>query len=137
MRLRTSFAIFVCVLLACITTGAQNRSNIRTKRILTCENFCYGLILTGRLIDTLEFSNCDAISGMTCHIILKRGAQLPSRIFMQAMDSRNQPLGTRHLLIYPELKDGEGGSATFLRIPEGTRSVVLAGEWNGPYRNPY
>ncbi len=137
MRLRTSFAIFICILLACITTGAQNRSNIRTKRIGTCENFCYGLILTGRLIDTLEFSNCDAISGMTCHVILKRGAQLPSRIFMQALDSRNQPLGKRHLLIYPELKDGEGGFATFLGTPGGTQTVVLTGEWNGPYRNSY
>jgi hypothetical protein len=74
---------------------------------------------------------------MTCHITLKKGAEIPSRVFLQALDSRNQPLGKRRLLIYPELKDGEGGWATFLRAPSGTNTVVLTGEWNVPYRNPY
>jgi hypothetical protein len=89
------------------------------------------------LIETFEFSKCDAISGMTCHIALKKGAQLPSRVFIQALDSRNQPLGKRRLLIYPELKDGERGWATFLRVPNGAKTVVLTGEWNGQYRDPY
>ena len=142
MRLRMLLAVVAFVVL-CVTTSGQSpvstpsTANIRTKQVETCENFCYALIITGRLIDTFEFSKCDAISGMTCHIALKKGAQLPSRVFMQALDSRNQPSGKRRLLIYPELKDGERGWATFLRVPNGAKTVVLTGEWNGQYRDPY
>ncbi len=142
MRVRISLAVVAFIVL-CVTTSGQGpvisptTLNVRTKHVETCENFCYALIITGRLIDTFEFSKCDAISGMTCHIALKKGAQLPSRVFMQALDSRNQPLGKRRLLIYPELKDGEGGWATFLRVPNGAKTVVLTGEWNGQYRDPY
>jgi hypothetical protein len=142
MRLRMSLAA-VALMVSCVSISGQSPAsspttrNIRTKQVETCEHFCYELIVTGRLIDTFEFSQCDAVSGMTCHITLKKGAQLPSRVFMQALDSRDQPIGKRRLLIYPALKSAEGGWATFLRTPSGTKTVVLAGEWNGPYRDPY
>jgi hypothetical protein len=142
MRLRMSLAV-VAFMVLCVTTSGQSSvgtpstAKIRTKQVETCEHFCYGLIITGQLIDTFEFSQCDAISGMRCHIVLKKGAELPSRVFIQPLDSQNQPLGKRRRLIYPELKAGEGGWATFLGAPSGTNTVVLTGEWNGPYRNPY
>ena len=137
MIFRNSIPAAMLILICCVSMGGQIRSKTKAQRVETCEHFCYELIITGRLIDTFEFSKCDAISGMTCHIALKKGAQLPSRVFMQGLDSRNQPLGKRRLLIYPELKAGEGGWATFLRVPSGATTVVLAGQWNGPYRDPY
>jgi hypothetical protein len=136
MVLRARLAVWILV--SCLSAGAQSGSNIRTKRVETCEHFCWGLILTGRLIDTFEFSQCDAISGMTCRITLKDGAQLPSRVFVQALDSRNRTLGKRLLLPYPNLKPKESGRTSFpFRIPGGTATVVLTGEWNGPYRSAY
>jgi hypothetical protein len=138
MASRIHLAAFVWILMFCPTVNAQRGSDVKTKRIETCEHFCWALILEGRLIDTFEFSRCDAISGMTCHITLKDGARLPSRVFVQALDSRDKPLGKRLLLIYPELKPKEGGWATFpLRIPNSTKTVVLTGEWNGAYRSAY
>jgi hypothetical protein len=139
MGLRISLAVLALILVSGLSTSGQNGSSnptnpsMRTKQVETCEHFCYGLIIKGRLINTFEFSKCDAISGMTCHIALKKGAQLPSRVFMQALDSQDRPLGKRRLLIYPELKEGEGGWATFLGTPNNAKVVVLTGEWNGPY----
>jgi hypothetical protein len=138
MILRTRDAAPVWILLLFLSASAQDTSNIKTRRVETCENFCWGLILKGRLIDTFEFSQCEAISGMTCHITLKDRAQLPSRVFVQALDARNRPLGKRLLLPYPELKPKESGHTSFpSRLPEGTVTVVLTGEWNGPYRSSY
>lgn len=138
MAYRMFLPALFCTLVCCLSLGAQSGADIRSERIQTCDHFCYGLVLKGRLIDTFAFSRCEAISGMTCHIALKNGAQLPSRVFVQALDSRNQPLGKRRLLIYPELKAGEAGSATFpLKLPDGTKTVILTGEWNGPYRSAY
>jgi hypothetical protein len=123
--------------LACLNSNAQAPASAKTKKVKTCENFCYALILEGRLIDTLDFSQCTAISGMTCHIYLKDGAQLPSRVFMQPLDSQDKPLGKKLLLIYPALKPKERGWATFLGTPNDTKTVVLTGEWNGAYRSAY
>lgn len=138
MVLRTRLAASVWTLVLCLNLGAQDSSNIKTRRVETCEHFCWGLILKGRLIDTFEFSQCEAVSGMTCHITLKDGAQLPSRVFVQALDARNRPLGKRLLLPYPELKPKESGRTSFpFRLPDGTVTVVLTGEWNGPYRSAH
>jgi hypothetical protein len=113
---------------------AQNPSvaTARTKRVETCER-CWALILKGRLIDTFEFSQCAEISGMTCHITLKAGAELPSRVFVQALDSQDKPLGKKHFLPYPELKPSEAGWTSFpYCIPAGTRTVVLPENGMGP-----
>ena len=137
MASRTCLAAFAFILMSCLGVSAQTGSNIKTKRVETCER-CWTLILKGRLTDTFEFSQCTSISGLTCHITLKDGARLPSRVFVQALDSRDQQLGKRHLLPYPELKPNEGGWTTFpYRIPDGTKTVVLTGEWNGAYRSVY
>jgi hypothetical protein len=136
MTLRNCLGIGACILIFCLNTKAQS-PNVKEKKIETCAQ-CYGLILQGQLIDTLEFSKCEAISGMTCHIRLKDGGRLPSRVFVQPLDSKSHPLGKKLLLIYPELKPKEGGKATFpSRIPNATKIVVLEGEWNGPYKSAY
>lgn len=70
MAFRTGLAIVLLIVISCLSIGAQTTSKTRTQRVETCEHFCYGLIITGRLIDTFEFSKCDAISGMICHIML-------------------------------------------------------------------
>jgi len=137
MALRTCLAVIAVSLMWCLDTSAQSSATVKTKRIETCEQ-CWTLILKGRLTDTFEFSQCTNISGMTCHITLKAGAQLPSRVIVQALDSHDKPLGKRHLLPYPELKPSEGGWTSFpYRIPEGTKTVVLTGKWNGAYRSAY
>ncbi len=137
MTPRTCLTVLVIILTSWLYTDAQSTAAVKTKRVETCER-CWALILRGRLIDTLEFSKCTEISGMTCHIFLKAGAQLPSRVFVQALDSQDRPLGKRHLLPYPELKSGEGGWTSFpYRTPDGTKTVVLTGEWNGAYRDAY
>ncbi len=134
---RTCLTVLAVLLMSCADARAQSAPTARTKRVETCER-CWALIIKGRLIDTLEFSRCTEISGMTCHITLKAGAQLPSRVFVQALDSQDKPLGKRHLLPYPELKPSEGGWTSFpYRIPDGTKTVVLTGEWNGAYRSAY
>jgi hypothetical protein len=137
MAQRTCLAALAVILMSCVDTKAQSTPTARTKRVETCER-CWALIIKGRLIDTLEFSQCTEISGMTCHITLKSGARLPSRVFVQALDSQDKPLGKRHLLPYPELKPSEGCWTSFpYRIPGGTKTVVLTGEWSGAYRSAY
>ena len=132
------FRTSVLILVSCLSSAGQNGSDSKTKQVETCKNFCWGLILKGRLADTLEFSQCEAISGMTCRITLKDGAQLPSRIYVQPLDSQNHPLGKRLLLPYPELKPRESGRTSFPnRIPQGTATVILTGDWNGPYQSAY
>jgi hypothetical protein len=137
MASRVCLTALALILMSCPGAPAQNGSNLKTKRIETREQ-CWTVILKGRLTDTFELSQCTRISGMTCHITLKDGAQLPSRVFVQALDSRGQPLGHRHLLPYPELKPNESGWTSFpSRIPYGTKTVALTGEWNGAYRPAY
>lgn len=130
--------VSILILVSCLSAAGQNESDNKTKQVETCKNFCWGLILKGRLADTLEFSQCEGISGMTCRITLKDGAQLPSRIFIQPLDSQNRPLGKRLLLPYPQLKPKESARTSFPNpIPQNTTTVVLMGDWNGPYRSAY
>src|SRR5262245_19754229 len=125
MLFRPQWAILIVILMSGIGVRAQNPSNLKTKKVKTCETWCYGLILKGELIDTFDVLECNGISGMTCHVLLKNGARLPSRVFMQALDSHDKPTGKRQLLLYPHLKPRERGWATFLGLPNDTKTVVL------------
>src|SRR3954469_13592007 len=71
------------------------------------------LVLEGRLANTLVFDRCEYISGMTCRITLKRNATLPSRVFFSEYGKSEKQLGRKLRLIYPNLKPGESGRATF------------------------
>jgi hypothetical protein len=96
---------------------------------------CPPIILQGKLASSMQISDCKAISGMTCRISFNKDAVLPSRIFLREVDETKHPVGRKRLLIYPDLKPGERGWATF-RIGRGM-TVVLTGEWKGPWKSAY
>ena len=95
---------------------------------------CASIVVRGRLARILEISDCNGASGMTCRIRFKRGELLPSRIKVQQMDEQNRVIGKK-FLPYPNLKPEEKGWATF---PTGSAAtVVLVGEWKGPWQSSY
>jgi hypothetical protein len=100
-----------------------------------CTVTCPAIVLKGRLADQVDVLECRAVSGMTCHITFRQGQVLPSHIFLQEVDSHQRPVTKRRALIYPNLKAGERGWASFRISLEHT--VVLTGEWRGPWRNAY
>lgn len=93
--------------------------------------------LKGKLVKIFSVSDCEYISGLTCRIHYNGAAPLPSEVFFTEFDKQGRQAGRRVRLIYPELKPGEAGWATFrIRLNEPAK-VVLQGEWNGPRRSPY
>jgi len=82
----------------------------------------------------LRISDCSGASGMTCRIQFKGGVPLPSRIKVQQLDEQNRLIREK-FLPYPNLKLGEKAWATF---PIGSAAtIVLVGEWKGPWRSSY
>ena len=94
------------------------------------------LVLSGRLGQTLSVSSCEAISGVTCKITLKAGQVLPSRVYFSEVGADGNTSRKKVRLIYPNLKPGESGRAT-LRSGDNASRLVLKGEWDGPWQNPY
>lgn len=93
--------------------------------------------LAGKLSKIFDISRCEYISGLTCRIHYNGRLPLPSEVFFTEFDENGKKAGPRVRLIYPKLKVGETGVATF-RIRLGRPfKVVLEGEWNGPWRDPY
>jgi hypothetical protein len=93
--------------------------------------------LGGKLAKIFSVSDCKYISGLTCRIRYNGAAPLPSEVFFTEFDDQGRKAGARVRLIYPKLKAGERGYATFrIRLAEPAK-IVLEGEWNGPWRNPY
>ena len=75
---------------------------------------------------------------MTCRVTFNGHAPLPTRVYFTEYDEKGRPLGKRTRLIYPNLKPGEKGYATFfLRGSRETTRIVLTGVWNGPWESPY
>ena len=73
---------------------------------------------------------------MTCKITYNGKSPLPSEVFFTEVDSDGHA-GKKTRLIYPNLKAGERGAATF-RIHAGEPAkIILAGVWDGPWKNPY
>jgi hypothetical protein len=93
--------------------------------------------LEGNLAKIFTVTHCEYISGLTCRIHYNGKLPLPSEVFFTEFDDRGKKAGPRVRLIYPELKRGETGMATFrIRLSEPAK-IVLKGEWNGPWRDPY
>jgi hypothetical protein len=93
--------------------------------------------LVGKLAKGFSISDCKYVSGLTCRIHFNGAIPLPSEVFFTELDEHGSQAGARVRLIYPELKSGETGWATFrIRLATPTK-IVLQGEWNGAYRNPY
>jgi hypothetical protein len=96
------------------------------------------IVLETRLAQAIEIFDCKAISGMTCRIGLRSDAKaLPSEIFIQSFDVKGRKVGRPIRLIYPELKKGEKGWATFRIERSSEFSLRLTARWDGPWKNPY
>lgn len=93
--------------------------------------------LKGNLEKIFVISDCDYISGITCRIHYNGSLPLPSEVFFTEFDEHGRKAGPRVRLIYPKLAPGETGRATFRIRSAGPAKIVLQGEWNGPYRDPY
>jgi hypothetical protein len=93
--------------------------------------------LKGRLAEIFAISDCQWISGLTCRIRYNGRYALPSEVFFTEYDVKGKRLGRRTRLIYPHLKAGERGYATF-RLRSGCPSTIeLEGIWKGEWKNPY
>ena len=91
--------------------------------------------LKGELSKIFDLKDCEYISGITCRIHYNGVFPLPSRVFFTELDEHGHP-GPRVRLIYPRLESGETGRATF-RIHSHPATIVLQGEWKGPWQDPY
>jgi hypothetical protein len=93
--------------------------------------------LKGKLAKIFDVTDCEYISGITCRIHYNGVLSLPSQVFFTEFDEHGQQAGARVRLIYPKLEPGETGHATFrIRLGRPVK-IVLQGEWNGPWRDPY
>jgi hypothetical protein len=124
-------SIIATLVISCAALGSAQDSIIKPD--------CFGcpakIIVRGKLARILKVSDCRAISGMTCRIQFIKAAALPSRIRLQEQDNHNKQIGKK-FLIYPDLRSGEKGLATF-RLGSPETVVVLTGEWKGPWRDEY
>jgi len=93
--------------------------------------------LKGKLAEIFTISDCQWISGFTCHIRYNGKYVLPSEVFFAEYDAKGKQLGRRTRLIYPHLKAGERGYATFRFRTNNPSFVVLEGVWKGEWKNPY
>ncbi|HVB88032.1 MAG TPA: hypothetical protein VNK23_15330 [Candidatus Dormibacteraeota bacterium] len=93
--------------------------------------------LAGKLSKIFTVSRCEYISGLTCHIHYNGKLPLPSEVFFTEFDEHGKKAGPRVRLIYPKLNSGETGVATFRIRLSTPAKIVLEGEWNGPWRDPY
>ena len=97
------------------------------------------LLLEGDLakIFTIPISRCQRISGLTCKIQYNGQLSLPSEVFFIELDSKGKRLGKPIRMIYPQLKKGETGYATFRIRSSDSSTIVLTGKWDGPWKDPY
>lgn len=93
--------------------------------------------LHGNLVKIFTVTRCEYISGLTCRIHYNGKLPLPSEVFFTEFDDHCKQAGPGVRLIYPELKRGETGVATFRIRLSTPAKIVLKGEWNGPWRDPY
>jgi hypothetical protein len=130
MELMKNTALGVVALGLALVASGQDRVINPPQECISCPK----IVVRGRLARILKISDCNGASGMTCRIQFKRRALLPSRIEVEQLDEQNRLLGKK-FLPYPNLEPEEKGWATF---PTGSAmTVVLVGEWKGPWRSSY
>jgi hypothetical protein len=95
------------------------------------------LVLQDRLATIFTIDRCEYISGLTCRIRYNGKAPLPSEVFFVEVDAEEKAPRSRVRLIYPRLKSGESGKATFRLRSSSAARIILTGEWKGPWKNPY
>ena len=95
------------------------------------------MVLRGHLKETFTLCGCEYLSGMTCRIEYSGARPLPSEVFFQEFDKAGTPAGPEVRLIYPNLKPGETGFATFHIRSSSPAKISLRAEWKGPWKDPY
>lgn len=137
--------IFVAVLLFAICGEVTAKEEYdpqdckKYEKVANKEGWCIPVIkLAGDLnkIFKIPEYDCKFISGMTCRITYNGKLPLPSKVHFIGLDKNGKELGDKTRLIYPKLEANESGYATF-RIKGNPTTIVITGEWDGPYRNPY
>jgi hypothetical protein len=126
------FCFLLASALSCLADSVYKPS----RNCLGCPQ---AIVLDAGLTQAIEIFDCKAISGMVCRIGLRSDARaLPSEIFIQSFGADGSKIGHPIRLIYPNLKRGETGWATF-RIERGDRlkAVRLTGKWEGAWKSPY
>jgi hypothetical protein len=93
------------------------------------------LELKGRVAEIFTFYDAEYISGMTCRIKYNGIKPLPSNVFFSEYDNESKEISHKVKLIYPELKAGESGYATF-RINGHPSKLVIWSEGEGPWESP-
>jgi hypothetical protein len=93
--------------------------------------------LDGRLRDIFVVSECKYVSGLSCRIQYNGKAPLPGEVFFTEFDGKGHRLGRRTRLIYPELKKGASGVATFRLRSNSPARIRLEATGKGPWKNPY
>jgi hypothetical protein len=116
------------VVLALVLLGAQRESSDALGPVIE---------LDGRLREIFAVSGCEQISGLTCRIQYNGRAPLPTSVFFTEFDAHGRRLGKRTRLIYPHLKAGESGMATFRIKSSGPARIRLEAVGKGPWRDPY
>ena len=142
----TYLKLFFCVALALLMSSvssypAENDDTQDCSKYGMVANdvgWCVPVLkLTGDLEKIFSITDCHAISGLTCKISYNGKLPLPSEVFFIEMDKDGNAVGKKTRLIYPKLKPGETGYATFRTNSASTAMIVLSGIWKGPYKNPY
>ncbi len=93
--------------------------------------------LDTRLREIFTISDCTYISGLTCKVHYNGKAPLPTEVFFVELDAKDKPIGKRVRLIYPHLKKGESGLATFRIQAAAPAQIRLEASGNGPWKDPY
>jgi hypothetical protein len=93
------------------------------------------LTLEPALRKIFTIDHCEAISGLTCKIHYNGKNPLPSEVFYSDYDDHGRLLCRKpSRLIYPPLRPGETGVATFLdHCPAMPARIVLKGKWSDEY----
>ena len=99
--------------------------------------FTYPILeLKGRVAEIFTFYDAEYFSGLTCRIKYNGMKPLPSNVYFSEYDSETKEISHKIKLIYPELKAGESGYATF-RINGHPSKLVIWSEGEGPWESPY
>jgi hypothetical protein len=133
-----SSVILVCPLSCLAGDNADSQDCNKSGMLANDDGWCVPVMkLTGDLQKIFNITDCHAISGLTCRISYNGKLPLPSEVFFIELDKAGNVVGKRTRLIYPKLKRGESGYATFRVNGTSTSMIVLTGVWEGPYKNPY
>jgi hypothetical protein len=107
-------------------SGDNNDPQDCTKygKVANDDGWCVSVMkLTGDLRKIFSITDCHAISGLTYKMSYNGKLPLPSEIFSVEFDKDGNVVGKKTRLIYPKLKPGETGYATFTNNSDSTNGM--------------